>query len=276
MRHVVTQVAAFTALGAAFLPLASCTSTPSDDASEAEVVVPSESGANSGNEEGASETADNKAGSGESPKAPADELAEEKPLAHLGPKSPFDKPSSTAKEHTIAGGFEASLEKQWSCLSRTELTLCRGRNGAGLGQVLWIRYRGRLLAKTSTEVPVFVSIGVGEKTTSFSLRKDAFGASAFLTDGLHSCRSTTRIKADDDKVKTSCKKAPPAMKAFMDSLPTSTEEMWSLALRFGVTIQKTQKERPKPDIDAGTPPFVFELPARVEAPEPSEPPSAEN
>jgi hypothetical protein len=277
MRHVVIPIAAFIGLGVPFLLLASCTSTSSD---EAEVVVPSdnmsENNSDRENESGANATAGNKAKGEGFPKSPPAEPLEKKPVAHLGPKSPFDKPSNTTKDQTMAGGFEASLERQWSCLSRTELTLCRGRNGAGMGQVLWIRYRGRLLAKTTAEVPVFVSIGVGSKTTSFPLRTNTFGASAFLTNGLYGCRSSTRIKADDDKVKTNCKKAPPAMKSFVDSLPTSAEEMWSLALRFGVTIQRTPKERPQSDIDAGTPPFVFDLPARVEAPMPQKLPSAAN
>ena len=194
-----------------------------------------------------------------------------KPKLHLGPLSDFDnKEIAKGGKFTTGMGLVSSTEQKWVCTSRSEITACRGKNGTGEGQVLWLRYRGRLNEVAKSKTPIFARISVGSKFDSFPLSHDAFGSYLLLTDGLLFCSDGASSRIYEAGASSSCKNAPARMKTLMAAFPPSQDAKsadWKFSVQFGVTLQPTPKDKKRTEMDAGNPKYSFSIPAVIEGSE---------
>lgn len=185
-------------------------------------------------------------------------------VTHTGPFSPYDKVGEgSAKDYTAGVGLVSALEAHWACLSRPEVTVCRGRNGAGRGDVIWVRYRGTLVQRSSNTVPVYLRIDVKGRNDSFPMLSDAFGTYFLLTDGLTSCTVSSGAKNIlQGETRSRCEQAPIRMRDLFKGLGTRAQRSkpWKVSVAFGVTLQDPHESKPRIELDKGEPPYVFELP----------------
>ena len=176
---------------------------------------------------------------------------------HEGVQSSFDKTFDAASAQL---GLVSNAERQWSCASRTSVTLCRGRNGAGAGTILWIRYRGELMSSTNNTTPIYARISAGGQVQSFAMRPDSDSAYLLLTDSIAFCNTGGSSGIYSAGAKSTCRNAPAQVKSFMKSILEKNPADWKLNLNFGISIQASPNAPTKVQMDKGNPPYEVALP----------------
>lgn len=181
--------------------------------------------------------------------------------SHWGPISRFDERNADGTKPKVWNGDLVSHgQPSWSCRSRPEVTVCRGKNGAGNGDVLWIRYRGAQGLNFGSQVFAHVTLQ-GEQGT-FPMFTDAGGAFALLTDGPLSCTGTKDTEIYSGEARSRCKNSTPEMKKLFSGIDATMSHagVWRLDLEF--EIQEANSSQAQKD--KGTPPFSFQLSTRVQ------------
>jgi hypothetical protein len=176
---------------------------------------------------------------------------------HQGVLSSHDK---NAEEASAQLGLVSNTEREWSCASRQAVTICRGQNGAGKGQVLWFRYRGELVASSNPSTPIFARISAAGQVQSFAMRADSDSSYLLLTDGSAFCNTGGASDIYSGGAKSSCRQAPSQVRAFMKALQEKNTGDWKVDVSFGVSQQVSASAPTTVKVDKGTPPYSVSLP----------------